>query len=604
MKRIAVIIVFLITAASLFAQNTKFTASAPRVVRVGEQFRLVLTLNAKGSNFQIPDFSKDFDVLAGPSTSTSSSMQIINGQVTQDFSYTYTYVLQAKSEGKFTISAASVMVDKKQYTANPLTIEVVKGNANNANQGGGNNGGGNQQQGGINDKDIYVSVSLSKTSLYQGEHLVATIKVYTKLDLAGFENMKFPSFKGFYSQDIESPQQVQLQRENVNGEIFNVGVIKQNLLFPQQTGPITIDPFILDCVVRQRVSRRGGFFDDFFGGGYQNVKVKLKSKPVKVNVIPLPAGKPADFSGAVGKFQMEANIDKDKVKTNDAITLKIKITGNGNLKLIDPLKVEFPSDFEVYDPKISENIKNGATGSSGHKSFDYLIIPRHAGTYKIPSFIFTYFDTDSKKYQTHQSKEFTINVEKGSGDESVAVVSGINKEDVKLIGSDIRYIKIGKIDLSPKGSNTFGSLGFYLAYILSLLFFIFIFIFRRKAIKERANIMLVRNKKANKVSRKRLKLASAYLKTNDKEHFYDEVLKAVWGYLSDKLSIPLSQLQRDTAIEALVKLNIDKNVLDSLVSVLDICEFARYAPLSDASKMDEVYNNASTLINTLEGKIK
>ena len=598
---------FLISVAFLlpvlsFAQVT-FKATAPRVVAVGEQFRLSYSVNAKGSNFSQPDFGK-FSVLSGPNVSSSSSVQIINGNMTQSVSYTYNYIMMATAEGKFTIPPASVVVKGKTYQSNALTIEVVKGSATASTQ---SNSGGraaiktDKSNAG---KDVFVAVNVNKKSLYQGESLVADIKVYTRKDLAGFDDIKFPPFTGFWSQDIEAPTQIQLHRENVNGVIYNVGLFKKVLLFPQRSGSITIDPFKITLITQERV-RSNNPFDDFFGGSYRRVPVKTASKPVVIKVKPLPDNKPKDFNGAVGRFKMTASIDKNKVKANEAINLKIRITGTGNLKLIKPLNVDFPPDIDVYDPKTSLNTKVTTGGISGSITFTYLFIPRYAGTYRIAPITFSYFDTSTKTYKTITTREFEITVEKGSGDEEMTsgVVQGLSKEEVKFIGKDIRFLKTN-FKLKKIQQPLYNSKLFYLTYILSFILFVLVLIIRRSQIKKNANQAKVKNRKANKVSRKRLKKAAGFMKQNSDEKFYDEVLKAIWGYLSDKLLIPVAELSKDNVSEILEKHNVDKQLITELMQLLDACEFARFAPASVSGGMDEIYKKAGKLISALDQKIK
>lgn len=583
MKRFIYILFILILVLQAVGQDVSFTASAPKVVTVGEQFQLKFVVNAKGTGLKLPDLS-NFKIIAGPNTSSGSSIQIINGQMSQSVTYTYTCMMQAAKEGGFTIGEATVTVKGKQYKSNVLSIEVVK----------------SKQSGDVNNKDLFVKVLVDKNSVYQGEHIIATIKVYSSLDLVGINNMKFPDYNGFYAQEIETPSQISLHRENVGGQIYNVGLMKKSILFPQRAGEIVIDPFELECIVRQRVQRRSrSIFDDFFGS-YQRVNKKVKSAPVKINVKALPANKPESFSSAVGNFKMSAVIDKTDVKTNDAVTLKVKISGNGNVKLVDPPKVDFPPDFETYEPKVATNVKNSISGSAGSKVFEYLLIPRHAGKFRISPLVFSYFDTRLKKYKTISSGEFLINVTKGDESETTNIISGFGKEDVKFIGSDIHYIKKNDFTLARIGTTLFGSLNFYLAYSAGLFIFLVIFVLRRNQIKRNSNVMLVKNRKANKISRKRLKIAYTHLKQNNKEGFYDELLKALWLYLSDKLGISVADLSRDKVMEMLEKYNVDKELIDRFTEITDTCHFARYAPAEGAHQLETAYSDAGNIIGRFE----
>ena len=575
-----------------------FEGKAPRVVNVGEQFRVTFSVNAKGSDFKSPDF-KTFRVLTGPNVSSSSSVQIINGNMTKSVNYSYNYVLVATKQGKYTISPAQLKVKGKIINSNAIEIEVLQKESA-QNSGGGNT---NIDKSNIKNKEIFVAVNVSKKELYQGESFVAEIKVYTKKSLAGFEDIKLPPFTGFWSQDIESPQQIQLHRENVNNEIYDVGLFKKVLLFPQHSGKIKIDPFKITMITQERV-RSNNPFDDFFGGSYSRIPYKLSSKPVIINVKALPSNKPKYFNGAVGAFNMRATVDKTHIKANEAVNLNIKISGNGNLKLIKPLDVDFPLDIDVYDPKTSLKTKATSSGVNGSISFNYLFIPRYAGTYRIAPINFSYFDTKTKKYKTITSKEFEIVVEKGSGDAEMTsgIVQGLSKEDVKFIGKDIRFLK-SNFKLYKKEDTLFGSLTFYLTYIISFFIFLLILLIRRTQIKQNANQAKVKNKKANSISKKRLKKAAVFMKNGDDEKFYDEILKAIWGYLSDKLLIPVVDLSKDNVSDILRKRKVDDESIKILMDLLNTCEFARYAPSTTEATTD-IYKEAITLITKLDQKIK
>ena len=462
----------------------------------------------------------------------------------------------------------------------------------------------NIPQGEVDDQELFVRINLDRKSVYQGEHVVATIKIYTRVDLANFIDMKFPSYNGFYTQDIEIPQQISLNRENVNGKIYEAGVIKKTILFPQRSGELTIEPFEITCAVRQRVRRSQSVFDDFFGTPFQTVQKKLISPAVKVNVKPLPANKPEGFTGAVGNLKMTASIDKQVVNTNDAITLKVKLTGNGNLKLIEPLKFDFPADFEVYDPKTDANITNNASGSTGIKTFDYLIIPRHSGQFEIPSVPFSYFNPETEKYLTLQTPAFQIVVNKGADDLSTAVVSSFSKEDVKLIGTDIRYIKTAPFKLFPKSSFIVLNPYFWLSFPALIVVFVILLLVRKEQIRNNANLARVKNRRAAKLSRKRLKLAHTLLLKNQREKFFEEIQKALWGYLSDKMAIPVAELTKDRVAEALLENKVPNEMVGSVMSLIDRAEFARFAPVQGNHDMEEMYNELYTMIIALDQNIR
>jgi hypothetical protein len=607
MRSVTVFLILIFQTLLVCAQNVQFSASAPGVVSNGEQFEITFTVTAQPSGFKPPEF-KNFTLLGGPSTSSSSSFQMTNGRTIQSMSISYTYYLQANNVGKFTIEGAKVTVDGKSYVSNSVTIEVVKGQASSQQQS-------NQQQGGssgsgdvvaeVGNEDLFVRVIVDKTSLYQGEHVVASIKFFSKLNISAIENIDYPSFGGFFRQDIETQPLRSLQRENVNGQIYLTGVIQKMVLFPQKSGQLTIDPLTLQCIAQVQVNRRSrSVFDDFFGPSVQEVRKKVKSKPININVKPLPGNKPDSYQGAVGNFTFKASVDKNRVKSNDAVSLKYVITGNGNLKMIEPLKPEFPADFETYDPKVNVNATVSVNGVSGTKTIEYLIIPRHSGNYKIPSVDFTYFDTQSKQFKTVPSGEFEITVDKSADEGSNAVVSGISKEDVKFIGKDIQFIKTRIPEFKPINSFIFGSLAFYLIYIIAILLFSFWVILWRKRLKDNANVVLVKNRKANKVAQKRLKDAHASLKSGNKDLFYENVVKALWGYMSDKLSISVSELSRERVLEEASTRQINNELMQRFMEVVDSCEYARYTPGDPASQMDSVYKSAISIVSDFEQNVR
>ena len=580
------------------ADKVTFTMEAPQVVELGEQFRLAFSVNAKGQNLKLPDL-KDFDVLMGPSTSQSTSFQIINGVSSQSVSFSYLYVLRAKKEGKFPIAAATITVDGKEYSSNSQTIEVVKGSAK-PSTGGVDTP--TTTPGSVPKSDLFVRMNLDKRSVHKSEHLTATIKIYSKVNLNGFEDISIPNYEGFWAQDIPLPQQISLQRETYNGEIYNVGTLKKTLLFPQQTGNISIGAVKIDCIVQQRVRKSQSIFDDFFDS-FANVKATIMSDPVSVNVTPLPTP-PAGFSGAVGKFDIRSSIKAKNVRENDAITIKLDVTGNGNIKLINPPKIAFPADFEVYDPKTNSNFSASEQGLNGNISFEYLFLPRFAGTYTIPAVNFVYFDTDSKKYVTKTTNEYQIRVEKGDGTRSNQVLSAVAKEDLKQLGTDIRFIKTGSVQLKPKGYTFFGSFAFYLLYLGGLLTLLTIYLLNQKRIRENANVARMKNKKASKVALKRLKEASGHLQSGSDEKFYESVTRAFWGYLSDKLTIPASELSREKATEELTNHAVSTTIVERFVQILDTCEYARYAPGGGSAKMQELFEEATDVMSVMEKEIK
>jgi hypothetical protein len=593
-----ILIALLVTVQGWAADKVTFTMEAPQVVELGEQFRLAFSVNAKGQNLKLPELS-DFEVLMGPSTSQSTSFQIINGVSSQSVSFSYLYVLRARKEGKFNINPGSITIDGTEYKSNAQSVEVVKGSAK-PSSGGVDTP--TLTPGSIPKNDLFVKMNLDRKSLYKGEHLTATIKIYSKVNLSGFEDISIPNFEGFWAQDIPLPQQISLQRETFNGEIYNVGTLKRTLLFPQQTGNIAIGSVKIDCIVQQRVKKSQSMFDDFFDS-FANVKATIVSDPVSVNVQPLPSA-PPEFSGAVGKFDIRSAITSKSVRENDAITIKLDINGNGNIKLINPPKISFPADFEVYDPKTNSNFSASDAGLAGNISFEYLFLPRFAGTYTIPAVNFVYFDTASKKYVSRTTEEYKIKVEKGDGTRSNLTVNAVAKENIKQIGTDIRFIKTGITALNPRGYTFFGSFFFYLLYAGGILVLLSIYMLNQKRIRENANVARMKNKKASKVALKRLKEASSHLQSNSNEKFYESVTRAFWGYLSDKLTIPASELSREKASEELTRHSVSAEIVERFVKILDTCEYARFAPGGGSSKMHELFTEATDVMSVMEKEIK
>ncbi len=603
-------IVLLFVGVLTYAQDVKFTASAPSVVALGEQFKLSYSINKQGSNLEIPTL-EGFDLLMGPNKSESSSFFYNNGKQTQSFEIIYTYVLEGVKEGVYQIPAATIVVDGKKYQSNALKIQVVKGNNSAAAGQAGNQSGQTSSQSAsntINDENLFVQVEVSRKSMYIGESLVATIKVYSKVELAGFGRSKFPAFEGFLSEELPMPDRIELTRGTYNGQIYNIGVLRRLLLFPQQTGEITIDPFELECVVNQRLGGSRSFFDDFFGN-VREVRVMRRSRPVTINVKELPQdGKPVGFSGTVGNVTMSTSVSADTVNANDAITYKITFKGNGNLKLLKAPKVNFPYDFETYDPKETKDIRTTESGMLGSITFEYLIIPRYSGDYQIPAVYSFYFDVQSGVYKNLYGQGYNIHVRKGAertqGTGGNAIQS-FKKEDVRTVGEDIRYLRTGDIKLHKKGVRFFATWMYGMALLGPFLIFVIGAILNRRRIKANADLARVKNRAANKMAHKRMKVAANAMKNRNAEQFYEEVLKALWGYVSYKLNIDKVELNRDNITGILQQKTVDHTIIQEFMGVLDECEYARYAPGSNiGQEMDRIYMDGIKIITKLDKIIK
>lgn len=589
------------------ADKVRFVAEAADVVVSGDQVRLVFTVNSQDiKDFRAPSI-KGFDVLMGPSRSQQSSIQIINGKRTSNSSTAFTYILLAGSPGTYTIPAASVEVNGEKVFSNAISIKVLpqdQTSGNSGNNGGGSASSSRSQAAGsrISANDLFITATASKTTVHEQEAILLTYKVYTVVNLRQLYG-KMPDLKGFHTQEVELPQQKTFTLEHYKGRNYNTTVWSQYVLFPQQTGKLEIPSITFDGVVAQQTISDDPFDAFFNGGGYVEVKKKITTPKVVINVQPLPA-KPAGFSGAVGEFKLASSINATDVKTNDAVTIKLTLSGTGNMKLIGTPEVKFPQDFEIYDPKVTDDYKLTNSGLTGTKTFEYLAIPRHAGNFMIPAIEFTYFDLKSNSYKTLKTEAYNLKVAKGQGNADQVISDFTNKESVKMLGKDIRFIKLGDSSLRPKGDFFFGTVGYYLCYLIPLLLFVvFAVIYRQKAI-ENANVAKVKTKKANKVATRRMKLAGKLLAENKKNEFYDEVLKALWGYISDKLSIPVSQLSKDNIEAELTNYGVQEALIAEFIGVLNECEYARYAPGNENEAMDKVYSASVEVISKMENSIK
>lgn len=589
------------------ADKVRFVAEAADVVVSGDQVRLVFTVNSQDiKDFRAPSI-KGFDVLMGPSRSQQSSIQIINGKRTSNSSTAFTYILLAGSPGTYTIPAASVEVNGEKVFSNAISIKVLPQDQNSGNSG--NNGGGSasssrSQAAGsrISANDLFITATASKTTVHEQEAILLTYKVYTVVNLRQLRG-DMPDLKGFHTQEVDLPQQKKFTLEHYKGRNYNTTVWSQYVLFPQQTGKLEVPSITFDGVVAQQTVSDDPFDAFFNGGGYVEVKKKITTPKVVINVQPLPS-KPAGFAGAVGEFKLASSINATDVKTNDAVTIKLTLSGTGNMKLIGTPEVKFPQDFEIYDPKVTDDYKLTNSGLTGTKTFEYLAIPRHAGNFTIPAVEFTYFDLKSNSYKTLKTEAYNLKVAKGQGNADQVISDFTNKESVKMLGKDIRFIKLGDSSLRPKGDFFFGTVGYYLCYLIPLLLFVvFAVIYRQKAL-DNANVAKVKTKKANKVATRRMKLAGKLLAENKKNEFYDEVLKALWGYISDKLSIPVSQLSKDNIEAELTNYGVPEALIAEFIGVLNECEYARYAPGNENEAMDKVYSASVEVISKMENSIK
>ena len=607
-KLIIILMTLMAYSTQTFADKVSFVASAPDVVVVGDQFRLSYTVTTqKVKDFRAPSI-KGFDVLMGPSRSEQSSTQIVNGSVSSTSSITFTYILMANTAGEFTVPGASIVADGNQMISNSVKIKVLPQDQNHNSSRRNNDNSSSIQpssNASVSNQDLFITATASKTNVYEQEAFVLTYKIYTRESNLQLNNAKLPDFKGFHSQEIEMTTNARWTHEHYKGRNYYTTVYRQFVLFPQQSGKLFIEPAQFQMTVNKPVQSADPF-DAFFNGGNNVIEIKkpITTPKIAINVNPLPAGKPTNFLGGVGEFNISSSINSKELKTNDAITIKLVISGTGNLKLISNPEIKFPDDFEVYDPKVDNQVRLTKEGLTGNKVIEYLAIPRHAGTYKIPGVSFSYFDIRSKSYKTLNTEDYVINVEKGAGNADQVIANFTNKEDLKVLGEDIRYIKQNEVTFQPKGSFFYGSMSYWLFYIIPALAFILFFIIYRKQAAENANVAKMRTKKANKVAIKRMKLAGKLLSENKKDAFYDEVLKALWGYISDKLNIPVSRLSKDNIEEKLRNHGVSEELIKEFLNALNDCEFARFAPGDENQAMDKVYSSSIEVISKMENSIK
>lgn len=611
-------LVLMLPTSYLLAADIEFMATGPKEVSLGEQFEISFSVNGNGSSFIGPPIS-GFAVLSGPNPSTSSSVQIINGQMSQSITTSLVYYLQATQPGTFTIPGATITVNGKKYKSNSLTIKVIKGQSAAT----------RVQQGQsatplatLGNKDVFLRAFVSKTNPVEGEQVIVNYKIYTRVPIPEYAVTKLPSSIGFWAQDLlDANYKPKQSTERINGQPYAVAEIKKEALFPQKAGKLVIQPIQVDVIaqlaVKQVKKKRAAtdpfndpFFDNFFndvfsGPQVEHVKRSLTSNSLTINVLALPnakntSGKPVDFTGAVGQFNLSTHVDKNAVKADEPITLTVTIAGKGNIKLIENPKIVFPSDFEVYDPKVTDNVITSGGGISGTKSFEYILIPRNQGKFTIKPFSFTYYDLAQKHYVTQTSPSYTFNVSKGDG----KMYTTGNQHDINSLDNDIRFIKQSAPKLRVAGEYFWNSIWFWIWLILPALLFVLFLILMKNELQKRRDAALMKNRRATRMARKRLSKAKSFLAEKNSDRFYEEVSQALWNYLSDKYYIQRADLSMETVRETLLQKNIPDNVIDDLIKMLEHCEYARFAIAGKASDLQQVYDSAITLITTIEDKLK
>lgn len=602
---------------TLAAGKVTFHATSPLTVAADEAFRVEFTLNAKpdDDSFEAPAF-EGFDVIAGPAVAQGQSIEIVNGSMTRNVSYTITYVLLPKASGNVTIAAATVTVDGTSYRSNSLPIEVVNEGGETAPQNRGSRGGqspqgdntdGNAQaQSQVGREDILLRAVVSRSSVYKGEPLRVTFKLYERVNVAGYDGVKFPSFNGFWAQELtqDNPRR---QRETYNGKVYETLVAREFLLYPQQAGTLVIDPAEITAVAQVVVqSRRNA--DPFFGNGHEvyNVPRKVQSQRISVTVKPLPAGAPASFGGAVGQFTMETTTPAERIAANSGATYTVKISGTGNMTFVQAPKLNLPASFEQYNVKTTESINASPNGISGYRQFEYPFIARAEGTYEIEPVEFCFFDPARMQYTQLSSKPLTLEVmPDGSGGGETVVVQGrgMSKEEVRMLGQDIRFIKLGNAQLRAERQPFLFSAAYWILLVGILGVFAMAYVALRRQIRESQNMALVRGKRANKIALQRFRTARRYMDEQQRHAFYEEMLRALWGYMSDKFSIPVANLTKENVREELHKRNVSAEESQRFTAIITQCEEAQYSPAASA-RMTDVYAEGVDLISRIESVIK
>ena len=594
------------------AEKVTFEANSPLTVAVGEAFRVEFALNAKpdGDTFKAPSF-EGFDVLAGPAISQGSSVQIVNGSMTKSVSYTYTFVLLPQAAGNVTIGAAEVKVDGSSYRTRPLPIEIVnegEGSRAQQQQGGSNRADDTQAdaQSRIGKDDILLRAVVSRSSVYKNEPLHVAFKLYTRVPYVNIVPESAPSFNGFWSQDLSDPNSARVGRETYAGKVYETRVLYDYLLYPQQVGSLTIDPVDMTVVAQVVVQSRHA--DPFFGGGREvfNVPRKVQSQRATVQVKALPAGAPASFSGAVGNFTMDTQFPSERIAANSGATVTVKISGTGNLTFVQAPKLPLPTSFEQYNVKTTESINTSASGISGYRQVEYPFIARAEGAYDIEPIEFTYFDPQRVQYVTLKSKPLTLEITpdaRGGGDAVVMQGRGMSKEEVKMLGQDIRFIKLGGAQLRSERVPFIFSAAYWILLLGVLALFTMIYVALRKQIRESQNVALVRGKRANKVAVQRFRAAKRYMEEQNRHAFYEEMLRALWGYMSDKFNIPVANLTKENVREELHKRGVSSEDSQRFTDIITRCDEAQYSPVESA-RMNDVYSEGVNLISRIESVIK
>lgn len=596
-------LLLLLGAGNAQADELSFTAQAPKTVVQGERFRISYTVNTrKVDDFRAPAMT-GLSVLSGPNTSTSTSFSSINGKSTQSTTITYSYTVMANSEGEITIGPATITAEKQPMQSNSLTVKVLPPDRQSQQQSAGRTSSGSSS-GSVSGDDIFMLATVDRKTVYEQEAVLLTYKLYVSPSVS-LEDVrgKMPDLKNCHVQEVDLPQRKEFQLEHYNGKNYRTLDYCQYVLFPQQSGTLEIPAVDFEGIIEIPVAS-DDMLDFFFNTRYQQVRKTLVARKIEIDVKPLPSGKTDAFYGGVGDFSISSSLNPAEVTANDAVTLRVVLSGTGNLKLVKTPQVRFPQDFDVYDPKVENkySLKNGR--QTGNKVFEYLVIPRHAGQYTIPSVEFQFFDTKSGEYRLIKTDEYTLDVAKGQGGEQSQPVSAyVSKEELKYVGQDVRFHSTSD-NLRFDRHLLFGTPLFYAGLALPVIVLLLVAMTQRKRVRDSANQTGVRVKKAGSVASKRLKKAARLMKAGQKDQFYDEMMRAISGYLGDRLAIPVAELSKDNIREALEKRGTQAELVQTIIHLLDDCEFVRFAPGDDTGRMDRLYEEASDTIGKIENSIR
>ena len=607
MKRLITLIFTIFLSLTLSGQAVEFTVDGPSVVTVGEVFRVEFSLTEKADSFTAPSF-EGFTVLAGPSTSTYSQRSIINGQITSSTTYGYTYVLQCSEAGIHTIGAAEAEVKKQKVRTRPYSIEAVADSRAVAPQGGQGGAAQGQSSGSaVAEEDVVLRLVVDRTEVWKGEPVRAAIKLYTRQSLSAVEGAKYPSFNGFWTQELNTDS-YQWQRENYNNRVYDARILREWLIFPQQSGTLEIERTEMTAIAQIVTrSRSQSLFDDFFGGGpsVQEIPMKLSAPAVKITVKELPAGAPADFAGAVGRFDMETTLPSADIAANSAVDYVVRISGEGNLPLVQAPKLNLPTSFEQYNIKTTESLNATQGGISGYRQFEYPVIARAEGEFDVPAITFSYFDPSEGAYKTLSSEARTYTVlpdDSYAGGTSRGLVSGVNKEDIKFLGHDIRFIKLGNGHLRSVDAINMARSTYLVVVLLIVVATILAHVYLRRYLRDLHNNALMKGKRANKVALLRFRAAEKYMEAGQQRGFYEEMLRGLWGYVSDRFNIPVANLTKENIREELDKQGVEQADIEQYMSVISECEYAQYAPAA-SGKMRELYTAGVEIVSKFESVI-